>query len=496
LIHCGGPASGAVCGVSQDWVYNLTALGYDVWGISQRGISGSEPSMKCSHAKLPATGKDRYDISDFSDCPCAHADGTPLVSDRLVNIDPANETQVRNLLQHMKENGERCFNWDKMQFNASNGKVYNFWEWSGTQMLANDIDTMRQAIGAEKLSILGFSYGTMVGAVYASTFPEYASRVTLNGNVDPFVSKLGWATGAAAGMQQAFAKLLFDCENSEACPLSDPESEFYEILDELNSEEGMTALTANGDKFRLNSGLLIGTLADILNSNSADQWRFVLDKLALLSPRNGNQSQRTLGVEFVLNRACHVLGEPTWYVYGTCIGAGQIAEDDIDENGGTRAGSDSFIEMNAVFGQDAPGRWTLEDVVRGWRGVQREYGAVGSTAYLAQMSALYSRPQVPTPVAPMGSPSVPVLVIGNLYDPPTSYRWSQEMHHSFPSGSMMTWQGVGHCMPTGGSGSAEQKEGAMACTDEMRSFFLSGELPQNGHTCRGFSSIFQGIGEA
>jgi hypothetical protein len=293
-------------------------------------------------------------------------------------------------------------------------------------------------------------------------------------------------------MQQAFAKLLFDCEHSEACPLSDPETEFYEILDELNSEEGMTALTANGDKFRLNSGLLIGTLADIMNSNNPEKWRFVLDKLALLSPRNGNQSQRALGVEFVLNRACHVLGEPTWYVYGTCIGAGQIAEDDPNE----KEGSDSFIEMNAVFGQDAPGRWTLEDVVRGWRGVQQEYGAVGSTAYLAQMSALYSRPQIPTPVAPMGSPSVPVLVIGNLYDPPTSYHWSQEMHNAFPSGSMMSWQGVGHCMPTGTTGSPEQKEGAMACTDEMKAFFLSGELPQNGHTCRGFSSIFQGVGEA
>lgn len=483
LIHCGGPGTDATCSLGQE--RGLRTMGYDVWSISQRGVGGSKPSMKCSRARLPATGKDHYEISDFSDCPCAYADGTPLVIDRLVDIDPSNETQVRSLLSHITLNRERCFKWEKMQLTGSNGKVYNFWEWSGTQMLANDINVMRQAVGAEKMSILGFSYGTAVGAVYASTFPDRVFRVVLDGNMDPLVTKSEYATNRAAALQQAFAKILFECEHADACTMIDPQTEFYDILDALNSEEGMTALTKSGNKFRLTSGLLIGTLVSMMFDNTAAQWVDVLTTLTELSTRrNGSaaERQRALTVERVLNKTCAVNGMPTWYEYGTCVGDWLLGEH-----------NDNI--MNAVDAQDTSGRWTLEDVIGGWRGIQQEYGVVGSTAYIAHMSPIYATPAIPTPMAPMGSPSVPAVVIGNLYDPATGYTNSQKMHAAFPSGSMMTWQGVGHISPDEwmlGNGTL----GRTVCGDQLRRYFLSGVLPQNGLTCRGFDGIFEAASAA
>mmetsp|Transcript_27437 Transcript_27437/g.52905 ORF Transcript_27437/g.52905 Transcript_27437/m.52905 type:complete len:602 (+) Transcript_27437:84-1889(+) len=479
LMHCGGPGSGTECMETHARIsgFDLDGESYDIWSISQRGIAGSEPSMKCSGAKLPPLGKDKYDISDFTDCPCAHADGTPLTFDRGTEIDPDDEEQVVNLLNHMKLRSKRCYEWDKMQLKGAKGKTYNFWEWSGTQLLAYDIDTMRQAVGGEKLSIFGASYGTMVGSVYATVFPQNTQRVVLNGNVPPFPEKSTWAIGAAGGMQQAVAKLLYNCGRNSTCSMKEPETEFSEILSSIRSDKGLTAPTASGKPFRLTVGLLVGVLATLLGDNSGAGWVSAIDVLSGLSPRQLDETKRTAAVVAVLNSACHALNNHTWYTYGTCIGTGQLAEDD------DMPSTDAFIEMNAIFGQDSAGRWTVEDVVHQWRAINAEYGTVGSVAYIAQMSALFNWPTVPTPVAPMGNPTVPALIVGNLYDPPTRYEWSQKMHEAFPSGSLMTWQGVGHCMLDTG-GKSFDPQAIKKCFDKVLSYFKTGKLPPNGFVCR------------
>jgi len=202
-----------------------------------------------------------------------------------------------------------------------------------------------------------------------------------------------------------------------------------------------------------------------------------IDVLSDLSPRQIDETKRTAAVVTVLNSACHALNNYTWYTYGTCIGTGHLAEDDDMHS------TDAFIEMNAVFGQDSVGRWTVEDVVHQWRAINAEYGTVGSVAYIAQMSALFNWPTVPTPVAPMGNPTVPVLIVGNLYDPPTRYEWSQKMHAAFPSGSLLTWQGVGHCMLDTG-GKTYDPEAIKKCFEKVLSYFKTGKLPPNGFVCR------------
>ncbi|APU13140.1 alpha/beta hydrolase [Actinoalloteichus fjordicus] len=52
-----------------------------------------------------------------------------------------------------------------------------------TANIARDLDRIRAALGEEKASFLGYSYGTALGAAYASMFPERADRIVLDSNI-------------------------------------------------------------------------------------------------------------------------------------------------------------------------------------------------------------------------------------------------------------------------------------------------------------------------
>ncbi|MGI5231802.1 alpha/beta hydrolase [Actinoallomurus sp. CA-142502] len=54
-----------------------------------------------------------------------------------------------------------------------------------TANTARDMDRIRVALGEPKLSYLGHSYGTYLGAVYTTMFPERGDRVVLDSNLGP-----------------------------------------------------------------------------------------------------------------------------------------------------------------------------------------------------------------------------------------------------------------------------------------------------------------------
>jgi pimeloyl-ACP methyl ester carboxylesterase len=56
---------------------------------------------------------------------------------------------------------------------------------------ARDLNVLRQDVGDPKLTYLGFSYGTVIGATYANLFPGQVRAMVLDGTLD-FV---GNATG-------------------------------------------------------------------------------------------------------------------------------------------------------------------------------------------------------------------------------------------------------------------------------------------------------------
>ena len=55
----------------------------------------------------------------------------------------------------------------------------------GTANVARDLDRIREALGEERITYLGASYGTYLGIAYDSTFPQRVDRMLLESTVDP-----------------------------------------------------------------------------------------------------------------------------------------------------------------------------------------------------------------------------------------------------------------------------------------------------------------------
>ncbi|MFJ6777681.1 alpha/beta fold hydrolase [Streptomyces yangpuensis] len=75
-----------------------------------------------------------------------------------------------------------------------------------TRNTARDMDTIRAVLGERKMSYVGYSYGTYLGAVYSQMYPERTDRFVLDSGVDPQRIWRGmiqvWATEA----EPAFAR--------------------------------------------------------------------------------------------------------------------------------------------------------------------------------------------------------------------------------------------------------------------------------------------------
>ena len=54
-----------------------------------------------------------------------------------------------------------------------------------TAEVVRDMDVLRRAVGDEKLTYLGFSYGTAIGQYYADMFPDRFRAIVVDGVLDP-----------------------------------------------------------------------------------------------------------------------------------------------------------------------------------------------------------------------------------------------------------------------------------------------------------------------
>ncbi len=73
-----------------------------------------------------------------------------------------------------------------------------------TRNTARDMDVIRAALGADRLSYYGLSYGTYLGAVYTQLFPGRTDRIVLDSALDPQRYWLGlqqdWGPAAEAAL--------------------------------------------------------------------------------------------------------------------------------------------------------------------------------------------------------------------------------------------------------------------------------------------------------
>lgn len=90
----------------------------------------------------------------------------------------------------------------------------------GTRDVARDMDLARQAIGDEQISYLGFSFGTVIGQVYADLFPDKVRAMVLDGVAEFGKPGVETAGDQAAGFESALQAFAADCDANGECTLA------------------------------------------------------------------------------------------------------------------------------------------------------------------------------------------------------------------------------------------------------------------------------------
>ncbi|RSZ64491.1 alpha/beta fold hydrolase [Corynebacterium hylobatis] len=75
-----------------------------------------------------------------------------------------------------------------------------------TENTAEDWEQVRRALGEDEISIMGLSYGTFLGSVYATKYPQHTDKVVLDSGMDP---ELAW-NGVMDSQQNGFIGSLHD----------------------------------------------------------------------------------------------------------------------------------------------------------------------------------------------------------------------------------------------------------------------------------------------
>jgi pimeloyl-ACP methyl ester carboxylesterase len=142
----GGPGLNLAATVAQGLNASV-ASEYDIIGFDTRGTGSSTPALHCDPSFF-ATARPDY-------IPTSAAEERENI-DRAKTYAADCEKQDGWLLPYMT-----------------------------TEDIARDMDSIRAALGQQKISYFAYSYGTYIGQVYATLFPHRVRRMVLDSTVDP-----------------------------------------------------------------------------------------------------------------------------------------------------------------------------------------------------------------------------------------------------------------------------------------------------------------------
>jgi pimeloyl-ACP methyl ester carboxylesterase len=89
-----------------------------------------------------------------------------------------------------------------------------------TTLAMQDVEAVRQRLGAQRINLVGASYGTRAALEYTRQFPQAVRRMVLDGVAPP---DMALPTAAAVDGQAAFDALLAACDTEATCQSSHPD---------------------------------------------------------------------------------------------------------------------------------------------------------------------------------------------------------------------------------------------------------------------------------
>lgn len=370
------------------------------------GASGIQFAYEAVGGLLDAALVQDFDVIGFDprgvgastavDC----VDGPTL--DRLNHLDPNADTpaKIDALIAGARELAAGC--------QAHSGSLLAH---VSTVDAAEDMDLIRAAVGDAKLTYLGFSYGTLLGATYASLFPTRVRALALDGALDPAVDDGTMSLEQAIGFEQDLNDFLADCAaKGRACPFQRGAAPTLRAaFDQLVAGIEAHPLPGSGGRTLGPAEALTGVLAPLYDRA---QWPVLASALAaaqrgegsLLLQQNDIYLDRspngTYDNEEVANAAVNCLDRPTPPVA-------------------------TLQSLAATARREAP-----------YFGVPLVWDSVSCLVWPVPPAGR---------VAPLHAPGAPpIVVVGSTGDPVTRYEWAQNLARELGSGVLVTRHGDGH----------------------------------------------------
>ncbi len=333
-----------------------------------------------------------------------------------------------------------------------------------TADVARDLDLLRQAVGDEKLSYYGISYGSYIGQTYANMFPDNFRALAIDGVLDP----IAWSTGAPGEQDLPFStRLRSDAgamatldeffrlcdEGGSKCAFSDPTAadaaeRFADLADLLLAQPILVVDPVSGELVPFTyQDLIANALGAMYDSHS---WPAFAQLLAFIhsqaSPADLGAALRALWQQegFITKR-----GFPTYPNF--VEGFPAVACSDSDNPHAYTAWSRAGAESDATFGYF--GRiWTwISSICAEWPGADAD-------RYMGPFDQTTTNP---------------VLIIGNQFDPATRYEGAVRAHNLLPNSALLTVHAWGHA-----------SLGLSGCAfGVLINYLISGATPAPGTVC-------------
>ncbi|MFI1314189.1 alpha/beta hydrolase [Streptomyces albidoflavus] len=306
---------------------------------------------------------------------------------------------------------------------------------------ARDMDLLRAVLGEKKLSYVGYSYGTYLGAVYTQLYPRRADRFVLDSAVDPALTWRGMVQWWAWGAEPAFDRWTeWAAERSDTYDLGTTPKEVDRTFWELVAQADEEPVVIDGQP--LDGHAIRGGL-----------------RAAFFSPAYATE------VVVELKKAAE--GEPaSAEKLAALTGKGKAAEAPAD-NGTASAFAVICGDNTAAWPRDPETyrREAIEDKGR--------YPLYGDFASSVKPCAFWGdSAEPPTKVRN----HVRSLVVQNEWDSQTPLPSGQALHTALKGSKMVT--------VAGGEGHGVYPSGN-ACTDgAVERYLLTGKLPAKDVTCQ------------
>lgn len=296
-----------------------------------------------------------------------------------------------------------------------------------TDDTAQDLDRLRQALGDEKLTYVGFSYGTYIGLRYAELFPAQVRAMVLDGVVDPTEDLAASLAGQTRALDQQTTEVFSACDRSSSCPVRDAGVTYDRLAAQVEREP-----IAAGAKLLGPTELAYAVIG---SAYSASASKDLLAGMAAAEQGDGRGLVR--------------LAEG---YFGTASYGSYLATLCLDSPHPT--GGDAYDGLENRLVQISP-----------------RFGA--AVANEVRPCAFWSAAPTATPGPVRASGAAPILVVGNRGDFATPYESAVRVADDLDDGVLLTYDGRGHL-----------SYGKSSCIDaKVNDYLTSRTLPAKATAC-------------